>query len=281
MPGLLLAAAALAAGALTAALAQTPLQPQLAPRPLTPTEIVTYGLPAGTEQSGGLLNVGLGQPVYLEADVNLAIPAADIQSVTWSLNSAPVGSKATLANSPLGSNVPVYEPSDRLIYQVAGRMLFRPDLAGTYTMTASIVTASEGSTNLTLTVTAATYMGINTCALCHSGGQVAENTVVPWEGTLHSVMFANGINGLNGSHYSAGCIQCHTVGYDTNTNTINDGGFNWVAAGLGWTFPTVLTNGNWLAMQTQYPSLANLANIQCENCHGPGSQHATLLGATN
>ncbi len=27
-------------------------------------------------------------------------------------------------------------------------------------------------------------------------------------------------------------------------------------------------------MQTAYPTLVNLANIQCENCHGPGSQHA-------
>jgi nitrate reductase cytochrome c-type subunit len=34
-------------------------------------------------------------------------------------------------------------------------------------------------------------------------------------------------------------------------------------------------------MQATYPSLANLANIQCENCHGPGSQHAYGLGNTN
>ena len=29
------------------------------------------------------------------------------------------------------------------------------------------------------------------------------------------------------------------------------------------------------------PSLQNLGNIQCENCHGPGSQHAYGLGDTN
>jgi hypothetical protein len=34
-------------------------------------------------------------------------------------------------------------------------------------------------------------------------------------------------------------------------------------------------------MQAVYPSLANLGNIQCENCHGPGSQHAYSLGNTN
>ena len=34
-------------------------------------------------------------------------------------------------------------------------------------------------------------------------------------------------------------------------------------------------------MQAVYPDLADLANIQCENCHGPGSQHAYSLGDTN
>jgi hypothetical protein len=52
----------------------------------------------------------------------------------------------------------------------------------------------------------------------------------------------------------------------------------------GWKFPAVLTNGNWASMQTNYPALCNVANIQCENCHGPGSQHLVyngLLGNTN
>ncbi len=34
-------------------------------------------------------------------------------------------------------------------------------------------------------------------------------------------------------------------------------------------------------METNYPALANLANIQCENCHGPGSQHMDTFGKTN
>jgi hypothetical protein len=176
-------------------------------------------------------------------------------------------------------NVPVYDPSDRTRFQVApvnGRMLLRPDMVGQYTVIATIVSASYGTTNVTKTITAATYMGINTCALCHSGGKIAEDKFTTWQTTAHSMIFSNGINGYLGS-YSSSCLKCHTVGYDT-TATATNGGFDDVMKSTGWTFPTVLTNSNWAAMPA---SLRNLGNIQCENCHGPGSQHAYNLGDTN
>jgi hypothetical protein len=162
---------------------------------------------------------------------------------------------------------------------VAGRTLLRPDVAGQYTVVAT-VTTTTGTTNLSQTLTAGTYMGINTCTLCHSGGQSAPDMVQPWSLTEHATMFSRGIDGLVSSHYSKSCIQCHTLGYDTNALAVN-GGFDDVAAQLGWVFPAVLNTNNWASMQTNYPTLANLANIQCENCHGPGSQHAYSLGNTN
>src|SRR5262249_28361047 len=97
--------------------------------------------------------------------------------------------------------------------------------------------------------------------------------------TAHAHIFSEGINGAYG-HYSQSCLQCHTVGYNTNTNSVN-GGFDDVAAQVGWTFPPVQTNGIWESMQTNFPTLVNVANIQCENCHGPGSEHAYSLGNTN
>jgi hypothetical protein len=106
---------------------------------------------------------------------------------------------------------------------------------------------------------------------------VAENIYTTWTNTPHASFFTRAIDGLVSSHYNAGCISCHTVGYDTNALAVN-GGFDDVAKQLNWSFPTNLVPGNWAAMPFK---LQNLANIQCENCHGPGSEHAAALGDTN
>jgi hypothetical protein len=281
----LMAAVLTAMMAAAAAKAQSNLQAQIVARPLTPGDIAAYGLPASTEVSGGLFNVPVGEPAYLEVEVSTNFPASNIVSVTWTMTNKPAGSLAALQSSPLGTNVPIYEPSDRLIYQVAGRTLLRPDIAGSpitaehYTVVATITTTT-GTTNVAQNIIASTYVGVNTCTLCHSGGQAAPDMVQPWSLTEHASMFSRGIDGLVSSHYSKSCIQCHTLGYDTNALAVN-GGFDDVAAQLGWVFPAVLNTNNWASMQTNYPALANLANIQCENCHGSGSQHAYSLGNTN
>jgi hypothetical protein len=259
-----------AVAALSAQGAAAPtLQGRIVPRALTPGDKTTYGLPSTMEVSGGINTVAVGAPVYLEAEINLLIPATNITGVTWSLTNLPAGSGATLTTSPLPANMPAYEPSDRMLYQVADRRLLRPDVTGQYTVLASITTASYGTTNVALTLTVGTYMGVATCANCHSGGAVAPDMYHSWSTTAHSQIFTEGIDGLLG-FYSLSCLACHTVGYDTNTNAVN-GGFDDVAKADGWTFPTVLTNGNWASMPAD---LQNVANIQCENCHGPGSEHA-------
>jgi hypothetical protein len=202
---------------------------------------------------------------------------ATITNVTWTLVTNPPLSSAVLTNSPLGTNVPPYKMADRSVLQVASRRMLRPDREGQYIVRATISTSGSGTTNLTQTITAGTYMGYNTCALCHSGGIKASNIISPWLETAHAEAFTLAIDGKSTDHFSPNCIRCHVLGFDSNTNSAN-GGFDDVAAQVGWVFPTVLTNGNWAAMPA---ALQEVSNIQCENCHGPGSEHAKNLGKTN
>ena len=294
-----LAAALTLLGTASAVRAAAPaLSGSLTLRPLTPTEIKTYGLTGSNAQfSAGCKNVALGEPVYIDAMVNAAIAPSNIVGVTWTLatSNKPTGSLAALSPSPLNNSVPLYNTSDRYTgessspaFQLADRAFFRPDVIGAYTVNATITTVGSGSTNLAVTITAGTYVGVQTCAGCHSGGVVFYGKPVPsiyptFTNTPHASMFARGIDGLVSSHYSSSCISCHVLGYDTNSFAVNNG-FDDLALLNNWKFPSVLTNGNWASMQANYPSVAGLANIQCENCHGPGNQHIysqNVVGNTN
>ena len=270
-----LAVALMAVAATTTLTAQTTttLQPRLVVRPLTTGDISVYKLASTTQLSGGLNTVALGEPLYLEVQVDAAIPASQIAGVIWTLTMKPSGSTAALASSPLGSAIPVYEPSDRLIYQVAGRQLLKPDVHGEYIVTATVTAGSSGSTTLSQTYIAGTYVGVSACKVCHNGG-LAQAMVPSWSQTLHSQLFTQGINGQQGTGYGPNCITCHTAGYDANS-TVNNGGFSATARQLGWTFPATLAPGNFAALPA---ALQNLGAIECENCHGPGSEHANSGG---
>ena len=274
----LLLAVLVGLAAATVLVGQTGPAAQLAVRPLSQDEINAYKLPATTERSGGLATAGLGQAVYLEADIDINVPADQIASVTWAMMRKPAGSNADFLDDPLGAAVPVYEPSDRLIYQVAGRKLLRMDVAGVYNVQATITTVGNGTVVLSRMLTGSTYVGVQACSLCHSNGPNSTpwSMVNSWSDTMHSKIFKNGINGVNGSSYGPSCWGCHTVGYDTGS-TVANGAFNFVMNQLGWTPPTILKPGNFEAMPA---ALQNVANIQCENCHGAGSTHIASGGDT-
>jgi hypothetical protein len=261
-----------------------PLNARLISRPLTPGDVSRTGMPASTEYSGGLNTVGVGTPVYLEVDVNLAFPAAAITNVSFAITQKPLRSGAVITTNVLPASLGVFEPADQLVYQVAGRAVLRPDLTTgeyPYIVTATIGTTTAGTTNVTLTINAGTYLGVGYCTFCHGANGGAPPKVPLWETTAHASIFTQGIDGVLGSHYSQSCLQCHTVGYDTNAASFADNGFYATAQAEGWVFPAVLTNSNFASMETNYPDVANLGNIQCENCHGPASEHAYSFGNTN
>ena len=90
-----------------------------------------------------------------------------------------------------------------------------------------------------------------------------------WQGTAHATALQRKIEGSVGQAFGESCLECHTVGYDKSATTNN--GFNDVEKAAGWTYPAKNQPGNWSALESiQSPNnLADLAGIQCENCHGP------------
>ena len=241
-----------------------------------------------TAPSPGLLNVPIGLPMFLQGDnVNDAGASINpdgggwLQSTwKWTLVSKPAGSMATLANPT--SQFPS----------------FTPDVIGTYT-----ITESSGATK-TATVYAGTFDGISGendagiashdfaqqgCTSCHNGPttvpyagtpSVPPDMFTPWSSTEHATAFSGYIDGTIGQEFGPSCLQCHTLGTNA-AKTVANGGFDDEATSLGWTFPSPLQPGNWVNIITKEPALAQLANVQCENCHGPQSSGAhPVEGAT-
>ena len=83
------------------------------------------------------------------------------------------------------------------------------------------------------------YMGAQTCNGCH----VHETKYTHWLTTGHAG--ALGVLSSIGMGSSPACLGCHTVGYDAG---VANGGYD----------------------EQMVP---RLANVQCENCHGPASAH--------
>jgi predicted CXXCH cytochrome family protein len=215
--------------------------------------------------SSGLPNVGKGQKVWLEA---LALYASGtnvndswvdtILTQTWTISGPP----GSLLTAPIHTDTTTY---------------FVPDTTGQYLVNLS-VTTSHGTKSTSIYINSAKWVGVGNisgpatnpaqCGFgCHS------SKITEWQKTPHSRVFAYNVD--SSDHYSTNCVSCHTVGYDKLATAVN-GGWDDVQAALGFVIPSPQHPGVWDSIKTNFPALANVSNIQCENCHGPGSLHVSM-----
>lgn len=205
--------------------------------------------------STGLQNVPKGEPVLLSGK--------EQSTYSWTLT-GPTGTKASLTDATNRF------PS------------FTPDVVGKYTV-------SETGSKATINVYAGTWVGAITgvdangkpvtgeCSLCHNGS-LAPDTFAEWKASGHAQIFTQNINDPAG-HWSASCAGCHTVGYDP---TVDNGGFDEAMKAENWVVPAAGALGYWKdVIVAKFPKTAKLANIQCENCHGPNSSDTGLHPLTN
>jgi hypothetical protein len=264
---------------------------KLIPRPLTPGDVKSC--PSGTRGASGLPNVGVGQPLYLEA---LVTTGTVVNSVTWNLITKPSTSQATLQASPVPNSLPTYDVGDQHIFSVASRQMLIPDVISEqldpnntydkwndYVVSVQLNVKITATSNATITVTntfeSANYVGVSICALCHADKMAGYNA------TAHATAFTRKIDGglafdgtSVGTGFKESCYSCHTLGYDTNA-LANNSGFDDIARTQipAWIAPTSSVPGNWASMPL---ALQNKANIQCENCHGPAGRHVVTVFAT-
>lgn len=89
------------------------------------------------------------------------------------------------------------------------------------------------------TPTEARFVGAENCRACHQA------TYDHWSETGHAHAYESLVSGPRGNHqFDAHCINCHTVGFEYTGGFVN------------------------AELTPQFK------NVQCENCHGPGSLHA-------
>ncbi len=213
------------------------------PNVITYTLVGTTTVPTGAT---GLNNVSVGVPVHLSASVADAKNPAT--KYTWTLT-PPSTSKATMndANAQVG--------------------IFTPDVVGWYKVDLVASNDAGNGPMASVQIHADKYEGVTAgnCKQCHP------TIAAEWAKTGHATMLQVQLDTNPTGHYSETCIPCHSVGYNIG---VSNGGFADVQAQTGWKFPTD-TLGKPGTFEAMPAELQNVSNIQCENCHGPASDHVT------
>ncbi|MBK7257158.1 MAG: T9SS type A sorting domain-containing protein [Ignavibacteriae bacterium] len=219
--------------------------------------------------STGLRAVGTKSRAYWTVDT---LGSAQVGTPTWTLVTKPAGSAATLdsANGKWINSVKV-------------------DTVGEY-----IVSAQVGTQTAYDTIWASTYVGVSTDAnagcFCHPGATTIKTA---WEKSVHGTMFFRSMTGHEEMErgkgaYAAGCIKCHTTGWDPTAANNNFGikvkqsGWDttWYKGLESYAGDYWITTGDSSKWNLLTADEKKLGNIGCESCHGPAQAHATSAQAT-
>jgi hypothetical protein len=197
-----------------------------------------------------LKNVGVNTKVFLLAKSTLTF-----SNPNWEITERPSGSVVEFGA------VKILDTSNQII-------TFIPDVVGTYK-----ITFTTGSKTAEIIYNAAVYFGVEggpaSCKTCHNN-ILFDNVYDKWLGTGHAIDTKKGLDGILSSHFGPSCLKCHSTGYDSNAD--NDGFDD-----FPFVFPTVMQPGIYDSLVVVYPDAMARANVQCEACHGPGSNHLSQM----
>src|SRR5512143_1063873 len=219
-----------------------------------------FGLVTVTDQEGqaavesfaavgaGIRNVPVGVPVLIHTKTQA--------TYTWTVTGPAGAVTVDGANTQLPSFVPA-----------AAGQYTAVDSFGTNT-----VTVFAGTWNGAITGISNLRPVSDECTGCHDG-QTAPDKFTPWKDSGHAEIFTQNLNA--GGHYGESCLPCHTVGFDKDPLAVNNGfddqpNYSTFVADPAY-FSASPDDTRYTKMQTQYPELFKLTNIQCENCHGPNN----------
>jgi hypothetical protein len=204
-------------------------------------------------KSQGIPTVPVGHTVYLKAEAG----EQRISQYHWSLEK-PDNNSSALDNPAI--------PNPTLVLSNEGQ----------YRVVLTVMSASGSSSRASLWLTAATYVGsgavVNTgnkaqCIHCH------REEVVSWQGTPHAGTFQRGLAGkLSRGYLRIYCFQCHRAGSPLDKV--------WAAMEnkRPWHYLDAPGTIQFDQLLRDLPEVVNLTSVQCESCHGPGSQHLGKTG---